>query len=66
MEAADIIGVIIGASTIGLLLLVIFLFQSVYIVLTRKELAEKYDAELFHSHDPESYPDYLMAPAFYS
>ena len=31
-----------------------------------KELAEKYDAELFYSHDPASYPDYLLAPAFYS
>jgi len=31
-----------------------------------KDLAEKYDAELFYSHDPESFPDYLVAPAFYS
>ena len=42
MEAADIIGVVIGGSTIALLLLVIVLFQSVYIVLPRKELYEKY------------------------
>ena len=31
-----------------------------------KELAEKHDAELFYSHDPESWPDYIKAPAFYS
>jgi len=31
-----------------------------------KQLAEKHDAELFYSHDPESFPDYLKAPAFYS
>ncbi len=31
-----------------------------------KQLAEKYDAELFYSHDPESYTDYLLAPAHYS
>ena len=31
-----------------------------------KDLAEKYDAELFYSHDPENFPDYLVAPAFYS
>lgn len=31
-----------------------------------KELAEKHDAELFYSHDPESWPDYVKAPAFYS
>ena len=31
-----------------------------------KDLAEKYDAELFYSHDPKSYLDYLLAPAFYS
>ena len=42
MEAADIVGVVVGASTIGLLILVIVLFRSVYIVLTRKELTEKY------------------------
>ena len=42
MAAADIIGVIIGGSTIALLLLVIVLFRSVYIVLPRKELHEKY------------------------
>ena len=42
MDAADIIGVVVGASTIALLLLVIVLFRSVYIVLTRKELADNY------------------------
>ena len=42
MEATDIVGVVVGASTIGLLILVIVLFRSVYIVLTRKELTEKY------------------------
>ncbi len=31
-----------------------------------KDLAEKYDADLFYSHDPESYPDYILAPGFYS
>jgi 4-pyridoxolactonase len=31
-----------------------------------KELAEKHDAELFYSHDPESYPSYRKAPAYYS
>lgn len=31
-----------------------------------KDLAEKHDAELFYSHDPESWPDYVKAPAFYS
>ena len=31
-----------------------------------KELAEKHDAELFYSHDPESWPDYIKAPAFYA
>lgn len=31
-----------------------------------KQLAEKYDAELFYSHDPESYGDYLLSPSFYS
>ena len=31
-----------------------------------KDLAEKYDAELFYSHDPASYPDYQLAPNFYS
>ena len=42
MAAADIIGVIIGASTIALLLLVIVLFRSVYIILPRKEFKESY------------------------
>ncbi len=31
-----------------------------------KELAEKNDAELFYSHDPETWPDYVKAPAFYA
>ncbi len=31
-----------------------------------KDLAQQHNAELFYSHDPESYPDYLKAPAFYS
>ena len=31
-----------------------------------KELAAKHDAELFYSHDPDSFPNYLKAPAFYS
>lgn len=31
-----------------------------------KQLAEKYDAELFYSHDPESFGDYLLAPSYYS
>jgi 4-pyridoxolactonase len=31
-----------------------------------KDLAKQHDAELFYSHDPESWPDYLKAPNFYS
>ena len=31
-----------------------------------KALAEKHDAELFYSHDPDTFPDYNKAPAFYS
>ena len=31
-----------------------------------KELAEKHDAELFYSHDPDSFPDYVKAPGHYS
>ena len=31
-----------------------------------KVLAEKYDAELFYSHDPDSFPNYVKAPGFYS
>jgi len=31
-----------------------------------KDLAEKHDAELFFSHDPQSWPAYLRAPGFYS
>lgn len=31
-----------------------------------KELAEKHDAELFFSHDPDSFGDYVKAPGFYS
>ena len=30
------------------------------------QLSEKYDAELFYSHDPESFGNYLKAPGFYS
>ena len=30
-----------------------------------KDLAEKYDAELFFSHDPETYGDYIKAPDGY-
>ena len=31
-----------------------------------KDMAEKHDAELFYSHDPDTWPDYVKAPAFYS
>lgn len=31
-----------------------------------KSLAEKHDAELFYSHDPETFPDCLKAPGYYS
>ena len=31
-----------------------------------KELAAKHDAELFYSHDPESWPGYIKAPGYYS
>jgi 4-pyridoxolactonase len=31
-----------------------------------KDLAAQHDAELFYSHDPESYPSYLKAPAYYA
>ena len=31
-----------------------------------ERLAEEHDAELFFSHDPESYGDYLKAPAHYA
>jgi 4-pyridoxolactonase len=31
-----------------------------------KDLAEKYDAELFYSHDAESFKDYIKAPGYYS
>lgn len=31
-----------------------------------KDLAEKHDAELFYSHDPDSFGDYLKAPGYYS
>ena len=31
-----------------------------------KDLAEKHNAELFYSHDPESWPSYVKAPAFYA
>ena len=32
-----------------------------------KDLAEQHDAELFYSHDPESFGDYVKAPnGFYS
>ena len=30
-----------------------------------KELAETHDAELFYSHDPESFVDYVKAPDGY-
>ncbi len=30
------------------------------------QLSEKHDAELFYSHDPESFGNYLKAPKFYS
>lgn len=30
-----------------------------------QELAEKHDAELFYSHDPESFPSYIKAPDGY-
>ena len=31
-----------------------------------KDLAAKHDAELFYSHDPESWPSYKQAPEYYS
>jgi 4-pyridoxolactonase len=31
-----------------------------------KDLAAKHDAELFYSHDPESYSSYRKAPAYYA
>jgi 4-pyridoxolactonase len=31
-----------------------------------KDLAAKHDAELFYSHDPETWPSALKAPAFYA
>jgi 4-pyridoxolactonase len=31
-----------------------------------KELAEKYDAEMFYSHDPDSFGNYMKAPGYYS
>jgi len=31
-----------------------------------KTLSERYDAELFFSHDPESWPGYQRAPGYYS
>jgi len=31
-----------------------------------KALAEKHDAELFYSHDPDNFPAYRKAPAFYA
>ncbi len=31
-----------------------------------KELADKHDAELFYSHDPDSFPTYQKGSAFYS
>ena len=39
---------------------------SVQSMVRLKELAEQHDAELFYSHDPDSWPDYVKAPAFYS
>ena len=31
-----------------------------------KELAEKFDAEIFYSHDADSYKRYKLAPQYYS
>jgi 4-pyridoxolactonase len=31
-----------------------------------QELAKKHDAELLYSHDPDSFPDYIKAPGYYS
>ncbi|MCB1808109.1 MAG: N-acyl homoserine lactonase family protein [Candidatus Competibacteraceae bacterium] len=31
-----------------------------------QQLAEKHDAELFYSHDPDSFGNYLKAPGYYS
>jgi 4-pyridoxolactonase len=31
-----------------------------------KDLAEKHDAEMFFSHDPDSFPGYKQAPEYYS
>jgi len=31
-----------------------------------KQLAEKYDAELFYSHDPDSFGTYIQAPGYYA
>lgn len=31
-----------------------------------QDLAEKHDAELFYSHDPDTFPHYKKAPGFYS
>jgi 4-pyridoxolactonase len=31
-----------------------------------KDLAAQHDAEIFCSHDPDSFPRYLKAPGFYS
>jgi 4-pyridoxolactonase len=35
-------------------------------LLRLKTLAEEHDAEIFFSHDPESWPEYQRAPAFYA
>ena len=40
--------------------------QSVESLHKLKNLAEERDAELFFSHDPESFPDYVKAPGYYS
>jgi 4-pyridoxolactonase len=31
-----------------------------------KELAEQFDAEIFYSHDADSYKGYKLAPQYYS
>ena len=31
-----------------------------------KDIAAKHDAEIFYSHDPESWPSYVKAPGYYA
>ena len=31
-----------------------------------KEIAARHDAEIFYSHDPESWPSYVKAPGYYA